>query len=142
MSKCHVMAAVLLGAAGISGWAIAQQGVQPGGRGLGGAAGNGRYTTVAAGQTAILLDSRSGQTWVMTQGADGDAAWLPTQKFDNQEDAHQWLVKERQRMDAQTGLQREMANRLEELQRDMTRRLESLRASQGPNAVPGSKDKK
>jgi hypothetical protein len=141
MSKRFVVVAALLGVAGICGWGIAQQGGQSGRQAAGGA--SGRYTAVAAGQTAILLDTRSGQSWVMTQGADGDAAWLPTQKVDSPEAAHQWLTRERQRMEAQTGLQHEMANRLEELQRDMTRRLDALRATQIQNAAPASsKDKK
>jgi hypothetical protein len=144
MSKRFVVFAVFLGLAGVCGWAIAQQGGQPGRQGpFGGGPANGRYTTVAAGQSAILLDTRSGQSWVMTQGSEGDAAWLPAQKFDLAEEAHQWLVKERQRAEAQVALQRELANRLEELQRDMARRLEAIRASQGQNTTPAApKDKK
>ena len=138
MSKRFFVVAALLGVAGVCGWAIAQQGGQPpGGKGGFGGAANGRFTTVAAGQTAILLDSRTGQSWVMTQGAEGDAAWLPAQKIDSEDAAHQWRAKERQRIDAQTGLQREMANRLEDLQRDMMRRLDTLRGSQGQNTAPG-----
>jgi hypothetical protein len=143
MSKCFVAAALLLALAGVCGWAVAQQ-APPGQQGpLGRGAGNGRFTAVAAGQTAILLDTMTGQSWVITQGTDGDTAWLPAQKIDSGEAAHQWLARERQRAEVQTGLQREMANRLEELQRDMMRRLDALRAAQRQNAFPSPpRDKK
>ena len=141
MSNRFFVPALLLAVTGVGGWAVAQQSSQEPLRTS--KPSPGRYTVVAAGQSAILLDTGTGRTWVMNQGVNGDSAWLPSQKFDNEETARQWLATERQRAEATTALQRELANRLEEMQRDMARRLDGQRSVPRLTSAPNSpKDNK
>lgn len=112
MSKRFIVPTLLLGLAGLSGWAVAQQN-QPERQAA--VQRSSRYTAVAVGQTAILVETTTGKTWVMTQGIDGDSTWLPTQRLESAEAASQWLPKERQRAEAMTEVQREMARKLEAL---------------------------
>lgn len=114
MSKRIVVVALLLFLVGICGWAVAQQNQPERAFGKMGLPVS-RYTAVAAGQSAILLDTTSGKTWVMTQGVDGDSAWLPAQKLDTNEAAQEWLAKERKRAEGITDVQREMSRRLDAL---------------------------
>jgi len=126
MSKRFLVPALLLGLAGLGGWAVAQQN-QP--ERPGAVQRFSRYTALAAGQTAILLETTTGKTWLMTQSVDGDSVWLPAQKLESEEAARRWLAKERQRGEMVTEVQREMA-----------RRLETLRS--GPGRKPGPEPEK
>jgi len=129
MSKRFLVPALLLGLAGLCGWAVAQQN-QPERQGT--VQRSNGYAALAAGQTAILLETTTGKTWVMTQGVDGDSAWLPAQKLESEDAARQWLAKERQRVEAMTEVQREMA-----------RKLDAMRSVPGLKSAPNpEKDKK
>jgi hypothetical protein len=78
--------------AGLAAWAQAQQ-APPGQKKADGA--HGPFAVAASGETAVLLDTASGKTWVLRRAADGGAVWVPARRLDSEKGARAWLEEER-----------------------------------------------
>jgi len=82
-------AGALLSAAG---WAVGQQGgsetKKPAGE-------PGRFTVAPAGNTAVLLDTHTGQSWLLQPAGEAGAAWVPTRRFDTEKEVRAWLDAQR-----------------------------------------------
>jgi hypothetical protein len=84
----------------------------------------GRYTMVAAGAQAVLLDTATGKTWVLVRSG-VSAVWVPARRLESDKDVQRWQEENQQR-----GSQREKA-RAEELQAreaELRAELQALRA--------------
>jgi chromosome segregation ATPase len=57
------------------------------------------FAVSAAGNSAILVDTRSGQSWLLNQSSDRtrQAVWLPIERLDNAEQVAKWHADEQQR---------------------------------------------
>src|SRR5438445_9306486 len=57
------------------------------------------FAVSAAGDTAVLLDTRTGQAWLLNHSAakDNPAAWLPTIRIDGLEEDAKWRALDRDR---------------------------------------------
>jgi len=51
----------------------------------------GPFVASPAGDTAVLLETKSGKTWVLTRSVDGRLMWLPASRIDSEEEAGVWL---------------------------------------------------
>lgn len=49
-----------------------------------------RFLVSPAGETAVLLDTKSGKTWVLTRAIDGESVWLPAKRIDSLDEAQDW----------------------------------------------------
>src|SRR3954453_23966432 len=49
-----------------------------------------QFLVSPAGETAVLLDTKSGKTWVLTRSIDGESVWLPARRIDSPEEAQDW----------------------------------------------------
>jgi hypothetical protein len=80
----------------------------------------GRFAVAVSGETAVLLDTATGQTWVLRRTP--GAAWVPAQKLDSDEAVREWLEREKvvERLAAEVELERQRA-------RQAAERLEALR---------------
>jgi len=106
MSKRIVLGFVVAGLALAGGWAVAQQ--SRSGQGKDGKDG-GRFAVSAVGDSAILIDAVSGQTWILRHSADKDrshvaSVWLPVERLDAAQ-AQRWLEQERVLSDKAPGRQ-------------------------------------
>jgi hypothetical protein len=87
-----VIGILVLGLLALGGWAIAQQerpGAQPA------APEGGPFVVSPAGQSAVLLDTRSGKTWVLTRSVEGESVWLPVKRIDSEEEARDWQQRDK-----------------------------------------------
>jgi hypothetical protein len=50
------------------------------------------FLVSAAGDTSVLVDTKSGKTWVLTRAVDGESVWLPAQRIETLEEARNWRV--------------------------------------------------
>jgi hypothetical protein len=81
----------------LTGWALGQSGrsdakklvLEPG-----------RFTVAPAGNTAVLLDTFTGQCWILQPAGEGSAAWIPTRRFDTDKEVRMWQEAERARKTA------------------------------------------
>src|SRR5436190_22336137 len=106
MWKRTAFAVVAVALVGLCGWALAQQG-QPDPRKP--AIEGGRFAVSAVGQTAVLVETTTGKTWLLHHSADGhSAAWLPAERIDDPKTAQAWLM-------TQQETQRDLARRRLEL---------------------------
>jgi hypothetical protein len=112
MSKHFLVIVFSVCLAGVGGWALAQP-RQPGQPAADNA--RGRYAVSAAGQSAVLLETTTGRTWVLAQSVEGTSVWLPAHRLDSDEQLHEWLKLERERAATRDAMQREMAKQLESL---------------------------
>lgn len=87
MSRHYVIGIVVVGLLALGGWALAQQ-ERPGGKGP--AAEGGSFAVSPAGDTAVLLETKSGKTWVLHRSVLGDSVWLPAKRIDSHEEVRQW----------------------------------------------------
>ena len=59
-----------------------------------------RYSVARAGDSAVLVDSTKGQTWLLHRSVNPNepAVWIPITRFDDDKSVHRWrsLEKERQ----------------------------------------------
>src|SRR5690606_32981353 len=87
-----------------------------------------QYSVVASEETFILVDQRSGQTWLLAQPpAGGTPAWVPIQRIDNPEEAEHWREEQHTRAEQRQRehheqQQHEMRERLEGRRREMEER--------------------
>src|SRR5262245_55672529 len=91
MSRSYLIGIVVVGLVALGSWALAQQ-ERPGGKGP--AAEGGPFVVSPAGDTAVLLETKSGKTWVLRRSVEGDAVWLPAKRIDSPEEAHRWRERE------------------------------------------------
>src|SRR4051812_49907627 len=100
MSRRYVVAALVGVALFVGGWAAAQPGpaaAKPGPEVPG------RYAVTATPAGAVLVDTATGQTWVLRPGVDGPPglamppAWEPAAKLDTREAADKWRGTGRER---------------------------------------------
>jgi hypothetical protein len=73
---------------GVGAWTLAQ-GQQPGGKAPTAEA---PFLVSATGDTSVLVDTKSGRTWVLTRAVDGESVWLPAQRIETLEEARNWRV--------------------------------------------------
>jgi hypothetical protein len=93
MSKHRFLGVVLVALLALGGWVLAQQ-VQPDPKKAD--PGAGHLTVSPAGQSAVLLDTTTGKTWILSHSVDGTAVWLPLRRIDSEREAHEWLEREKQ----------------------------------------------
>ena len=57
------------------------------------------YSVTSAGSTSVLVNSRTGRTWLLHPPASrtAEAAWLPIQRIDTAEEAAKWKAAETER---------------------------------------------
>ena len=91
MSRSYVIGIVVVGLVALGGWALAQQ-ERPDGKGS--AAEGGPFVVSPADDTAVLLETKSGKTWVLRRSVEGDAVWLPTKRIDSHEEVLRWRQRE------------------------------------------------
>jgi hypothetical protein len=53
-------------------------------------AAQGSFMVAPAGNSAILLDTRTGKSWALHRSVRGDSVWLPAMRVDSEEDARRW----------------------------------------------------
>jgi hypothetical protein len=56
---------------------------------------HGPFAIAASGETAVLLDTASGKTWVLRQAGNGGVVWLPVRRLDSEQEVREWLEAER-----------------------------------------------
>jgi len=104
MSRRHVIGILVVGLLALSGWAFAQQ-ERPGAKAA--APESGQFAVSSAGSSAVLLDTKSGKTWVLTRSVEGQSVWLPVRRIDSEEEARDW-----QERDKRTRRMQEEADRV------------------------------
>jgi len=92
MSRHHVIGILVVGLLALSGWAFAQQ-ERPGAKTA--APESGQFAVSPAGSSAVLLDTKSGKTWVLTRSVEGQSVWLPVRRIDSEEEARDWQQREK-----------------------------------------------
>ena len=89
-----------------------------------------QYSVVASEETFVLIDQRSGQTWLLAHSpAGGTPAWVPIRRIESPEEAEKWRdeqhemaeTRERERHEQQ---EIEVRERLEQRRREMLERRE------------------
>jgi hypothetical protein len=103
MSRRYVVGVIAVGLLALGGWALAQQ-ERPGANTpepkvrnyerVGAPAQGGQFAVAPAGDSAVLVDTRSGKTWVLHRSVQGDSVWLPAKRLDSQEEALRWRGQE------------------------------------------------
>jgi hypothetical protein len=88
----YVIGILVVGLLAFGGWAVAQQD-RPGPKAP--APEGGPFVVSPAGQSAVLLDTKSGKTWVLTQSVEGHSVWLPARRIDVEEEALRWQEREK-----------------------------------------------
>jgi hypothetical protein len=91
MSRHYVIGIVVVGLLALGGWALAQQ-ERPGAKGP--AAEGGSFVVSPAGETAVLLETKSGKTWVLHRSVQGDSVWLPAMRIDSDRAVREWRGRE------------------------------------------------
>jgi hypothetical protein len=92
MSRRYVIGILIVGLLALGGWAFAQQ-ERPGAKAA--APEGGPFAVAPAGQSADLLDTKSGKTWVLTRSVEGYWIWLPARRIDSEEEARDWRSREK-----------------------------------------------
>src|SRR3712207_5190511 len=97
MSQRLVVAFALVVMLGLAGWGIAQQEQKAP---PSAPAATGRFLVSTAGDSAILVDTQSGQTWKLVVGLSGhefeqEAVWLPVRRIDTEGQAQAWIIRQR-----------------------------------------------
>ena len=96
MSRASILWSGAILAAVYGAYAVAQPQVQPPPPAGGGPA---NYTVSAAGDSAVLLETRSGRTWLLMRSSDRvqPAVWAPIQRLDDREQVAEWDAAQRER---------------------------------------------
>jgi hypothetical protein len=85
MSRKFVLGVLIAASLALGGWALAQQGGQ-----VPAQAERGPFAVSPAGQSAVLLDTKSGKTWVLNRSVEGESVWLPAKRIDSEIQAKEW----------------------------------------------------
>lgn len=104
MSRFATLWSIVVLVAACGAYALAQQGGQqppppPPAPGNVAAGPPGSFSVSAAGDSAVLLDGRSGRTWLLVRSSDRThpAVWLPIERLDQPEQAAEWDAAQRER---------------------------------------------
>ena len=92
MSRRYVTGIVVVGLLALGGLALAQQD-RPGSKAPVPEAG--QFVVSPAGQSAVLLETKSGKTWVLTSSVEGHSVWLPATRIDSEKEARAWQREQR-----------------------------------------------
>jgi hypothetical protein len=101
MARRPVLAALAAAALFVGGWAAAQPG--PAAAPKPGSDAPGRFAVTATAGGAVLVDTATGQTWVLRPGLDGPKgqglppAWEPAVRLETRDQADEWRDMERKR---------------------------------------------
>jgi len=118
-AKLWLLVAIVAIVAVSSAYALAQQGGEPPAASANLPA---TFSVSPAGDSAVLLDGRSGRTWLLIRSIDRTqpAVWLPVERLDQPEQAAKWDAAERER---QRVLQQNapLERRLTELRSNLTK---------------------
>ena len=93
MSKTMSLSAVIVAALAFGGWLLAQQ-AQPDRQKAD--TGPVHFTVSPAGNSAVLLETTTAKTWVLSHSVDGTAVWLPARRIDSEREARDWLEREKE----------------------------------------------
>jgi hypothetical protein len=55
-------------------------------------------------EATLLLDTKTGKSWMLERSLAGDCAWLPVKRIDNEQDAARWRGGHPKRDSSLTGL--------------------------------------
>ena len=88
MSRKFILGVLIAASLALSGWALAQQ--QPPVAKIPPQPDIGHFAISPAGQSAVLLDTKTGKTWVLTRSVDGESVWLPAKRIDSDIEAHDY----------------------------------------------------
>ena len=88
MSRKLIFIALIGATLALGGWALAQQ--QPPVAKIPPQPDIGHFAISPAGQSAVLLDTKTGKTWVLTRSVDGESVWLPAKRIDSDIEAHDY----------------------------------------------------
>jgi hypothetical protein len=93
MTRRNIAGILIVVLLALGGFAIAQQErpIVPAG-----ALEAGLFTVSAAGESAVLLETKSGKTWVLQRSVEGESAWLPAKRLDSDDDILNWRKRERE----------------------------------------------
>jgi len=97
MSRTTILCSLVMSAVACCAFAVAQQAAQPTPPPpAGGGAG---FAVSPAGDSAVLLETRSGRTWLMVRSSDRlqPAVWLPIERLEQRQQAAEWDTQQRER---------------------------------------------
>jgi hypothetical protein len=94
MSYRYVVAVLVVALLGLGGWTLAQQD-RPAAKET--APASGQFIVTPAGDTAVLLDTKSGNTWVLQRSGQGDPVWLLARRIDSVNEVRRWTDEQEQR---------------------------------------------
>ena len=93
MSKKFYVGVAIAMSLAWAGWAIAQQ-ADAGAKAPVAVEGGSSFVVAPGGSSAVLLDTKSGQTWTLNKSYEGESVWLPAKRIVSEQEAHQWLRRE------------------------------------------------
>jgi hypothetical protein len=137
MSQRLITSLLAIGLVFLGGWLLAQPERPARDQGAPTA---GNFAVAPSGNTAVLLETKSGKTWLLNQSTDGThTVWLPAERIDRPDLAQQWLQREKElharlaELEKRARLANEKQTRadLEELERQKGRIL-----AEGAQEVP------
>jgi hypothetical protein len=86
MSSRSVLGIVLAASFVIATWVLAQQ--QQSTPSVGQV---GSFAVSGSSDPTVLVDTRSGKTWILIRGSEGQWTWLPTKRIDSDKEVQDWL---------------------------------------------------
>ena len=89
MDRRYVLGIALAAVLAIGAWGLTHA-QQPGGKGP--PPGGDQFVVSPAGESAVLLDTKSGKTWVLTRAVDGESVWLPAKRIESADEARDWRM--------------------------------------------------
>ena len=89
MDRRYVLGFAFVALLGIGAWALAPA-QQPLGKGP--SPEGGQFLVSPAGESGVLVDTKSGKTWVLSRAVDGEPVWLPAKRIDSPEEAREWRI--------------------------------------------------
>lgn len=119
MSRQQMIVLLAVGLLTLGGWALAQQ-ERPEAKAP--TTGSGPYVVSPAGDSAVLLDTKSGASWVLHRSVEGDSVWLPAKRINSEEQALRWQKEEVMRWEERENRVKRQ-KREEEFQREQELKL-------------------
>jgi hypothetical protein len=87
MDRRYVLGVALVAVLALGAWSWTQA-QQPDGK-IAAPAGD-QFRVSPTSDSAVLLDTRSGKTWVLMRSFDGEHVWLPAKRIDSPDEARDW----------------------------------------------------
>src|SRR5262249_23404494 len=91
MSRHYLISILVVGLLALGGWVFAQQ-ERPVAKAP--APEGGQFVVSPAGDTAVLLETKSGRTWVLRRSVEDHSVWLPAKRIDSEQEVRRWLEEE------------------------------------------------